>query len=225
MKIFRFMSIDEFRNYLNGEKIQGKFVKGKACFIEGKIPAREKENSVRELTDLTSLNFTSTDFDGQMQELSELISPIFETGDFGGQLKEFRYLTLADFMRDVREGANAEVLVEFETTDAFEQECEKVVMAYQKYLIQEVHSDGYSQETLNCISYKIDLINRFRNGIGLDTLSDNMFESVEKTLADLERAKQEKNKETKKQDKKEKRKYYKNKKSKESMCLSRNRLS
>ena len=69
------------------------------------------------------------------------------------------------------------------------------------------------------------LLNRFRNGIGLDTLSDNMFESVEKTLADLERAKQEKNKETKKQDKKEKRKYYKNKKSKESMCLSRNRLS
>ena len=43
MKIYRFMSINEFRNFLNGETIEGKFVKGKACFVEENIPAREKE--------------------------------------------------------------------------------------------------------------------------------------------------------------------------------------
>ncbi len=191
MKIFRFMSVEEFRNFLNGKMIEGKFVKGKACFLEEKIPAREKEESVKELTDLTSLNFTSTDFEGQMKELSGLISPSFENGNFEGQLKDFEYLNLADFMRDVREGANAEVLVEFETTDEFEKQSEKVIMAYQKYLIQEIQSNGYSQETLNCVSYKIDLANRFKNGMGLDTIKENKFESVVKTLEELEKAEKE----------------------------------
>ena len=190
MRIFRFMSIAEFRNFLNGETIEGKFVKGKACFLEENIPAREKEESIKELTDLTSLNFKSTDFESQMEELTELISPIFESGNFEGQLKDFEHLTLADFMNKIRENATAEVLVEFETTDAFEKECEKVIMSYQKYLIQEIHSNGYSAETLHCASYKIDLVNGFKNGIGVDTIRKNNFEGVEQTLTDLEKAEQ-----------------------------------
>lgn len=188
MKIYRFMSIAEFQNYLKGQKIEGTFVKGKACFLEGKILAREKEDSVKALTDLTSLNFKSTDFEGQMKELSELISPVFMDGNFDGQLKKIEYLSLADFMSKVREEATAEVLVEFETTDAFEQECEKVIMAYRKYLLQEIQSNGYSNETLRCTSYTIDLINRFKNGVGVDTIQPYTFESVEQALTDLENA-------------------------------------
>ena len=72
MRIFRFMSKEEFQNYLNSETIEGKFVKGKACFLEENVPARKKDESVKKLTDLP-LNFKSTDFEGQMKELSELI--------------------------------------------------------------------------------------------------------------------------------------------------------
>ena len=186
MRIFRFMSSAEFRNYLNGQSIEGKFVKGKACFLEENIPAREKEPNVRELTDLTSLNFASTTFEGQMKELSGLISPTFENGNFEGQLKEFKHLTLADFMRDVREDATAEVLVEFETTDAFELECDKLIMAYKKHLIQEIQAKGYSMETLQCVSYKVDLLNGFKNGVGVDTIPPKAFEGVQQTLDDLE---------------------------------------
>lgn len=168
MRIFRFMSLDEFLSFLNGEQIQGKFVKGKACFIEESIPSREKESAIQQLTDLKSLKFKSKDFDGQMRELTELISPNFISGDFEGELKEIEYLTLADFMSKVRDGATAEVLVEFETTNTFERECDKVIMAYRNYLIEEIQADGYSQETLTCVSYMIDLVNGFQEGIGIN---------------------------------------------------------
>lgn len=187
MRIFRFMSIDEFKNYLKGEVIQGKFAKGKACFLEGKVPSREKEPSVNELTDITSLNFTSTDFEGQMKELSELISPTFKDGNFDGELKEFKYLTLSDFMSKVRDGVTADILVEFETTEEFEKECNKVIMAYKNHLIEEIQANGYSINTLNCVSYKLDLINGFKDGIGVDTIPENMFLGVEHTLEELER--------------------------------------
>lgn len=185
-RIFRFMSKEEFKNYLQGEPIKGKFAKGKACFLEENIPAREKEASIRQLTDITSLNFTSTDFEGQMKELSELISPTFKTGDFEGQLKKLEYLTLADFMNKIRDGVTADVFVEFETTDAFEQESDKVIMSYKNHLIEEIQSNEYSMETLHCVSYKIDLINGFKNGVGLDTIRKNKFEGVEHTLKVLE---------------------------------------
>ena len=191
MRIFRFMSIEEFKNYLNGEDIKGRFVKGKACFLEESVPARKKENPMSELTDLP-LDFKSTDFEGQMKELSELISPIFENGDFEGQLQEMEHLTLADFMSKVREGVTADVLVEFETTQEFEQECERVIMAYRDYLIQEVQSNGYSINTLNCISYRIDLEHGFKDGTGVDTIPKSMFEGVEQSLMDLEEASLEK---------------------------------
>ena len=188
MKIFRFMSIDEFRNFLKGETIEGKFVKGKACFLEGDIRAREKEASVKQLTDLTSLNFKSTDFDGQMKELNELIAPVFENGDFEGQLKEMEHLTPKDFMQKVRKDVTADVLVEFETKKAFEQEFEKVIMSYKNYLIEEIQSNGYSKDTLECVSYKIDLINGFKNGVGVDTIKENKFQGIEQTLEELDNA-------------------------------------
>ena len=194
MRIFRFMSKEEFENYLQGELIEGKFAKGKACFLEESIPSREKEDSVRQLTDITSLNFKSTDFEGQMNELSELISPTFKTGDFEGQLKLIEYLTLADFMSKIREGVTADVLVEFETTDEFERESEKVIMSYKKHLIEEIQSKGYSMQTLKCVSYKIDLDNKFKNGIGVNTIPRNMFKGVEETLKQLENEEQSKNK-------------------------------
>lgn len=190
MRIFRFMSIAEFQNFLNGERIEGKFVKGKACFLEESIPAREKEPSIKSLTDLTCLKFKSTDFDGQMKELTELMSPMFINGDFEGQLKKIEHLTLADFMRKVRENATAEVLVEFETTEAFEQECDKVIMSYQQYFIEELQSNGYDMDTLHCVSYRIDLKNRFKNGIGVDSISKSMFEGVEHTLEEIKQAEQ-----------------------------------
>jgi len=190
MKIYRFMSINEFRNFLNGETIEGKFVKGKACFVEENIPAREKEESVKELTDITLLHFKSTDFEGQMKELSELITPTFTNGNFDGELKDLEHLTLSDFMKKVRDGATAEVLVEFETTEKFEQEYEKVVMAYKKYLIQEIQANGYSNDTLHCTSYKIDLINGFKDGIGVDTIKEKKFDGVEQALDDLQKAEQ-----------------------------------
>ena len=171
MRIFRFMSIEEFKNYLNGEDIKGRFVKGKACFLEESVPARKKENPMSELTDLP-LDFKSTDFEGQLQEME--------------------HLTLADFMSKVREGVTADVLVEFETTQEFEQECERVIMAYRDYLIQEVQSNGYSINTLNCISYRIDLEHGFKDGTGVDTIPKSMFEGVEQSLMDLEEASLEK---------------------------------
>ncbi len=179
MKIFRFMSLAEFLSFLNGEQIQGKFVKGKACFLEENIPSREKEPSIQQLTDLKSLKFKSKDFDGQMKELTELISPNFISGNFEGELKEIEYLTLADFMSKVRDGATAEVLVEFETTNSFEQECNKVIMAYRDYLIEEIQTDGYSQENLTCVSYMIDLINGFQDGIGINENKRIEFQGVE----------------------------------------------
>lgn len=190
MKIFRFMSINEFRNFLNGETIEGKFVKGKACFLEENIPAREKEESVKELTDITSLHFKSTNFEGQMKELSELIAPTFTNGNFEGELKDLEYLTLSDFMKKVRDGATAEVLVEFETTEKFEQEYEKVTMAYKNYLIQEIQANGYSIDTLRCTSYKIDLVNGFKDGTGVDTIKERNFDGIEQALADLQNAEQ-----------------------------------
>ncbi len=190
MKIYRFMSVNEFRNFLNGENIEGKFVKGKACFLEEYTPAREKEESVKELTDITSLHFKSTDFEGQMKELSELIAPNFTNGNFDGELKDLEHLTLSDFMKKVRDGATAEVLVEFETTEKFEQEYEKVVMAYKKYLIQEIQANGYSNDTLHCTAYKIDLINEFKDGIGVDTIKEKKFDGVEHALDDLQKAEQ-----------------------------------
>lgn len=190
MKIYRFMSVNEFRNFLNGETIEGKFVKGKACFVEESTPAREKEESVKSLTDITSLHFKSTDFEGQMKELSELITPTFTNGNFDGELKDLEHLTLSEFMKKVRNGATAEVLVEFETTEKFEQEYEKVVMAYKKYLIQEIQANGYSKDTLHCTSYKIDLINGFKDGIGVDTIKEKKFDGVEQALSDLKSAEQ-----------------------------------
>lgn len=184
MKLYRFMGTNEFREYLNGNLIDG----WTACFLKGKIPARKFEPSVKQLTDLTLLNFKSTDFNEQMAELTELILPNFEDGDFDGQLKDFEYLTLSDFMSDVREDAHAKVLVEFEATEKFEQECDKVIMAYMKYLIQEVQSNSYSMETLKCVSYKFDFENEFRNGVGVDTIPAHRFESVEQALEDLEKA-------------------------------------
>ena len=185
MKIFRYMSAEEFKVFLNGEMVQGKFVKGKACFLEESIPSREKEASIQQLTDLKSLKFKSKDFDGQMKELTKLVSPNFISRDFEGELKETEYLTLADFMSKVRDGATAEVLAEFETTDTFEQECDKVIMAYRNYLIEEIQADGYSKETLNCISYKIDLINGFKDGIGVDTGKKYEFKGERQALEDL----------------------------------------
>lgn len=179
MRIFRFMSLAEFLSFLNGKPIQGKFIKGKACFIEESIPSREKESSIQQLTDLKSLKFKSKDFDGQMRELTELISPNFISGDFEGELKEIEYLTLADFMSKVRNGATAEVLVEFETTNTFEQECDKVIMAYRNYLIEEIQADGYSQETLTCVSYMIDLVNGFQEGIGINENKRIEFQGLE----------------------------------------------
>lgn len=179
MRIFRFMSLAEFLSFLNGEQIQGKFVKGKACFLEENIPSRKKEPSIQQLTDLKSLKFKSKDFDGQMKELTELISPNFISGDFEGELKDIEYLTLADFISKVRYGATAEVLVEFETTNTFEQECNKVIMAYRDYLIEEIQADGYSQETLTCVSYMLDLINGFQDGIGINDNKRIEFQGVE----------------------------------------------
>lgn len=193
MKIYRFMSVNEFRNFLNGETIEGQFVKGKACFIEERIPAREKEKSVKELTDIKSLHFKSTDFEGQMKELSELITPTFTSGNFIGELKGLEMLTLSDFMKKVRDGAIAEVLVEFETTEKFEQEYEKVIMAYKDYLIQEIQANGYSNEILHCTSYKIDLVSGFKNGVGVDTIKEKKFDGVEQALADLQKAEQSRN--------------------------------
>ncbi len=187
MRLFRFMSLAEFQSFLKGEQIKGKFVKGKACFLEESIPAREKEASVKSLTDLTSLHFQSTDFEGQMKELSELISPVFENGDFEGQLKGMEHLTLSDFMKKVRENATAEVLVEFEPTEDFEYE--KLIMAYQKYLIEEIQAEGYSNETLHCVSYQIDLINRFKDGIGVDGHNRTKFIGVEQALGEIDEAK------------------------------------
>lgn len=187
MRLFRFMSLAEFQSFLNGEQIKGKFVKGKACFLEENIPAREKESSVKTLLDLTSLHFKSKDFEGQMKELSELISPVFENGDFVGQLKKMEHLTLTDFMKKVRENATAEVLVEFEPTKNFKYE--KIIMAYQKYLIEEIQSDGYNNETLHCVSYQIDLLNRFREGIGIDGCNRTKFQGVEHTLKKIDKAK------------------------------------
>lgn len=192
MRIFRFMSINEFRNFLNGESIEGRFVKGKACFLEENITARKKEESVKDLTDITSLNFKSTNFEEQMKELSELITPTFTNGNFEGELKDLEYLNLADFMKKVRDGSSAEVLVEFETTEKFEQEYEKVIMAYKNYLIQEIQANGYSNNTLRCVSYKIDLVNGFKDGIGIDTIEEKKFKGVERTLADLQKVEQEK---------------------------------
>ena len=194
MRIYRFMSIEEFKKYLNGQSIEGRFDGWTACFLEENIPAREFEPSVKQLTDLTSLNFKSTDFNEQMEELTELISPDFEDGDFEGQLKAMKHLSLSDFMRDVREDAHAPVLVEFETTEAFDQEFNKVIMAYMKYLIQEIQANSYSMDTLRCVSYKIDLANEFRDGVGVDTIPRHEFESVEQVLADLEKATEEKQK-------------------------------
>lgn len=190
MRIFRFMSKEEFQNYLNSETIEGKFVKGKACFLEENVPARRKDESVKQLTDLP-LNFKSTDFEGQMKELSELISPMFKEGNFEGKLKDLENLSLADFMSTIRENVTADVLVEFQPKKEFEKEYNKVIMSYQKYLIEEIQSNGYSRDTLDCISYKIDLINGFKNGIGVDTATKHDFESVEQTLANLEQAKEE----------------------------------
>lgn len=182
MRIFRFMSLAEFLSFLNGEPIQGKFVKGKACFLEESIPSREKEPSIQQLTDLKSLKFKSKDFDGQMKELTELISPNFISGNFEGELKEIEYLTLSDFMSKIRDGVTAEVLVEFETINSFEQECNKVIMAYRDYLIEEIQTDGYSQETLTCVSYMIDLINGFQDGIGINENKRIEFQGVEHVM-------------------------------------------
>ena len=189
MRIFRFMSIEEFQNYLKGQKIEGKFVKGKACFLEKNIPARELEHSIKQLTDITSLDFKTNNFEEQIKELNELISSNFKDGNFKGELKEFENLTLSDFMSKVRQNASAEVLVEFETTEKFEENCEKLILPYGKYLIEEIQSDGYSMDDLECISYKIDLMNRFKNGIGIDTIPENEFKDVEQTLETLKKAK------------------------------------
>lgn len=90
-------------------------------FLEESIPSREKEPSIQQLTDFKSLKFKSKDFNGQMKELTELISHNFISGNFKWELKQIEYLTLADFMSKVRNGVTAVVLVEFETTDAFNQ--------------------------------------------------------------------------------------------------------
>lgn len=156
------------------------------------IPARKFEPSVKQLTDLTSLNFKSTDFNEQMEELTELVSPDFENGDFKGQLEDMEHLSLKDFMSDVREDAQAPVLVEFETTEAFDQECNKVIMAYMRYLIQEIQAQSYNMETLRCVSYKIDLTNEFREGVGVDTIPRHKFESVEQAKKDISEAQQDK---------------------------------
>lgn len=93
-------------------------------------------------------------------------------------------------MGKVRENATAEVLVEFETTEAFEQECDKVIMSYQQYFIEELQANGYDMDTLHCVSYRIDLKNRFKNGIGVDSIPKSMFEGVEHTLEEIKQAEQ-----------------------------------
>lgn len=58
-------------------------------------------------------------------------------------------------------------------------------MAYRNYLIEEIQADGYSQKILTCVSYMIDLINKFQDGIGINENKRIEFQGVQQVIKQI----------------------------------------
>lgn len=102
MRIFRYMSAEEFKVFLSGEKVEGKFFKGYACFINEKISARrivtQKTDESSAEIDSEILEFTVPEFMSKVRspDVTADILVEFETTEHSNlRVKEELYMEYA----------------------------------------------------------------------------------------------------------------------------------